>query len=151
MTRRPGAGNFRVYPIAPPGALLRNYNADMNIYGRPIRRFFQRAIERALAEVPPDIAGKIDNLAVVVEDRPDPADDPCGECLLGLFHGIALTERGMDYAGVMPDRISIYISSHLALQLDDADLKAEIRRTVLHEVGHHIGFDDDQLEKLGWG
>ena len=120
-------------------------------YGRSIHRLFQRAVDRAMSEIPPDIARKIDNLSVAVEDRPDPEDDPCGQCLFGLFQGIPKTERGLDYAGVMPDRISIYISSHLALQLDDAELKAEIRRTVLHEVGHHLGFDDHRLEELGWG
>lgn len=141
--------------LSPAPMRVRNYHAAMNIYGRPIRRFFQRAIDRALSEVPPDIARKIDNLVVVVEDRPDPEDDPCGECMFGLYHGIMLTERGMDYVGVMPDRISIYISTHLAWQrnhqADDALLKDEIRRTVLHEVGHHLGMSDDRLEEMGWG
>lgn len=120
-------------------------------YGRSIRRLFQQTVDRAMSEIPPDIARKIDNLLVLVEDWPDPEDDPCGQCLFGLFQGIPKTERGLDYAGAMPDRISIYISSHLALQLDDAELKDEIRRTVLHEVGHHLGFDDHRLEELGWG
>lgn len=76
--------------------------------------------------------------------------DHTGEGLLGLYEGISLLERGMDYAGVLPDRITIYMDSHLKMGLDRAGTTDEIRRTVLHEIGHHLGIDDARLTELGW-
>lgn len=127
------------------------YDLPMPSFDRPVRQVFEQVVERTLDELPDHIAAKINNLTVVVEDRPEPENDPCGQCLLGLYHGISLAERGMDYAGVLPDRISVYISSHLALNLDQAETEKEVRRTLLHEIGHHLGIDDRRLEELGWG
>jgi predicted Zn-dependent protease with MMP-like domain len=93
---------------------------------------------------------RIDNLVVVVEDHPTPEQDPGGEGILGIYEGISLAERGIDYFGQAPDRIVIFYRPHLELGLDDAELREEIRRTVLHELAHHIGIDDDRLHDLGW-
>ncbi len=109
------------------------------------RQEFERVVEQVLDELPDGIAGKLDNLVVVVEERP-----PSGEDLLGLYEGISLADRGMDYAGVLPDRITIYMESHIEMELDRVSTIEEIRRTVLHEIGHHLGIDDARLAELGW-
>ncbi|MEN8240140.1 MAG: metallopeptidase family protein [Actinomycetota bacterium] len=93
----------------------------------------------------------MDNVYVEVERRPSREQDPSSEGLLGVYEGVPLLERGFDYFGVAPDRIVIFYEPHIALELDDPDLRVEIRRTVLHEIGHHLGIDDDRLHELGWG
>ncbi len=109
------------------------------------RREFERIVDQVLEELPGDIAAKLDNLVVVVEERPPPGED-----LLGLYEGISLADRGMDYAGALPDRITIYMESHIEMELDRVSTIEEIRRTVLHEIGHHLGIDDARLSELGW-
>ncbi len=109
------------------------------------RSEFETVVELALAELPDDVASKIDNLVVVVEDK-----DPSGEGLLGLYEGVPLLERGFEYQGALPDRITIFIDSHFEMGLDRNALADEIRRTVLHEIGHHLGIDDRRLHALGW-
>ncbi len=113
------------------------------------RTEFENLVDAVLEELPEDIALKIDNVAVVVEDRPTPDQAPHGT-LLGLYEGISLADRGIDYAGVMPDRITIFMEPHLAMGLSKHDLRAEIRTTVLHEMAHHLGIDDERLHELGW-
>lgn len=110
------------------------------------REDFESVVELALEELPDAIAARLDNVVVVVEER-----DPHGEGLLGFYHGIPLLDRGMNYAGVLPDRISIFMDAHLALGLDREGTSEEIRRTVLHEIAHHLGIDDHRLRELGWG
>lgn len=111
--------------------------------------WFEEVVADALDEVPPAIAAQIDNLMVVVEEEPRRDQDPHGE-LLGLYEGVSLAERGIDYFGVMPDTITIFRGPHVRLHLSEADLRAEVRTTVLHEVGHHLGIDDERLHELGW-
>ena len=108
------------------------------------RHDFEREVDRVLEGLPDWVVEQIDNLIVVVEEH-----DPSGEGLLGLYEGVSLAERA-DYFGVMPDRIVIYRRSHLEMGLGEEDLRAEIRKTVLHEVAHHLGIDDDRLTELGW-
>ena len=85
------------------------------------------------------------NVVVVVEDEHDEEPD-----LLGLYDGIALTERGDQYSGVLPDRITLY-RIPLCLMAEDTDhLVEEIGITVVHEFAHHVGIDDDRLHALGW-
>ena len=114
------------------------------------RAEFATVIDTSIAELPGWVHERIDNLVVVVEDHPTPEQDPDGEGILGIYEGISLAERGIDYFGQAPDRIVIFYRPHLDLGLEDAELRAEIRRTVLHEVAHHIGIDDDRLHDLGW-
>jgi predicted Zn-dependent protease with MMP-like domain len=106
---------------------------------------FDDVVRSALDALPPGIAAGLRNVAVVVED-----ENPEDPDLFGLYLGIPLTERG-DYAGVLPDKIVIY---RLPLEEefgdDPAVLEEEIRITVLHEVAHHFGIDEDRLEELGW-
>ena len=88
----------------------------------------------------------MDNVAVVVEDVP-PDDEPE---LLGLYEGIAKTER-LDYAGALPDRITLFRSTIEAAAGDDDDeLRAVVAETLVHEVAHHFGISDERLEALGW-
>ena len=107
-------------------------------------------VDTVLAELPEWVVERIDNLLVVVEDRPTHDQDPEGHGLLGLYDGVSLAERGVDYFGFAPDQISIFYQPHIELGLSDEELTAEIRVTVLHEVAHHLGIDDQRLHELGW-
>jgi predicted Zn-dependent protease with MMP-like domain len=110
------------------------------------RRRFESLVADALDELPGWVQEAMDNVAVVVEDHP-PEDDPD---LLGLYEGIAQTERE-DYAGALPDRISLFRSTIEAeAGEDDEELRAQIAETVVHEIAHHFGISDERLEALGW-
>ncbi|MEO8290707.1 MAG: metallopeptidase family protein [Gaiellaceae bacterium] len=106
---------------------------------------FEDHVGRALDSLPADLRAAMSNVEIVVEE--ENPDDPD---IFGLYLGIPLTERG-DYAGVLPDKIAIY---RLPLEDEfgsDPDLlEEEIRITVLHEVAHHFGIDEDRLAELGW-
>jgi predicted Zn-dependent protease with MMP-like domain len=115
------------------------------------REEFETLVDEALEEIPQEFLGRIDNLVVVVEDRPTPDQDPDGDELLGLYEGVSLAERGIDYYGVMPDQITVFREPHLSLGLSRSELVTEVRRTVLHEIAHHLGIDDERLHELGWG
>ncbi|MEN8151821.1 MAG: metallopeptidase family protein [Planctomycetota bacterium] len=114
------------------------------------RREFGRVVDEVLAELPAWVVEQIDNLTVVVEDRPTREQDPEGHGILGIYEGVSLAERGFDYFGFAPDRIVVFYQPHRELNLPDDELRAEIRVTVLHEIAHHIGIDDDRLHELGW-
>jgi predicted Zn-dependent protease with MMP-like domain len=114
------------------------------------RAHFARIVDETLEELPEWVLEQIDNLVVVVEDAPRPHQDSAGEGLLGVYEGVSLAERGMDYFGQTPDRIIIFYRPHLDLGLSDEDLRVEVHRTVLHEIAHHLGIDDDRLHDLGW-
>ena len=111
---------------------------------------FEAVVDRVLDELPEWVVDRIDNLMVVVENQPTREQDPDGDGLLGLYEGVSLLDRSGDYWGAMPDQITIFRVPHLALHLARADLEAEIRKTVLHELGHHLGIDDRRLHELGW-
>ncbi|MFD7877441.1 metallopeptidase family protein [Streptomyces sp. NPDC059766] len=108
---------------------------------------FEELVSEALDRIPPELTRVMDNVAVFVEDEP-PSDDPD---LLGLYEGTPLTERGEWYAGVLPDRITIYRGPTLRHCETDADVVEEVSVTVVHEVAHHFGIDDARLHELGWG
>ena len=110
------------------------------------REEFEAHVRAALDSLPDDIAAALENVAVVVED--ENAEDPD---LFGLYHGVPLPERGSGYAGQLPDRISIY-RFPLGDEFGDdpAVLEDEIRVTVLHELAHYFGIDEDRLEELGY-
>jgi predicted Zn-dependent protease with MMP-like domain len=105
---------------------------------------FDDQVRAALDELPPHLADALKNVAVVVED--ENPDDPD---LFGLYHGVPLPERG-DMSGSLPDKISIY-----RLPLEDSfpdpdDLREEIRITVLHELAHYFGLDEERIAELGY-
>lgn len=107
---------------------------------------FEELVGDALDLIPPALARAIDNVVILVEDRN--ADEPD---LLGLYEGIALTERDTTYAGALPDTITIYRDSLLEFCDTEADVIEEVAITVIHEIAHHFGIDDDRLHELGWG
>jgi predicted Zn-dependent protease with MMP-like domain len=117
---------------------------------------FERMVAEALDEIPDALAREMQNVAVMVEDWPTraqlgAADVGWGGTLLGLYEGVPLTVRGpLSYNGVAPDRITIF-QGPLSQRARDADaLAAQVRVTVLHEVGHYFGMDDERLRELGW-
>jgi predicted Zn-dependent protease with MMP-like domain len=109
---------------------------------------FDELVSEALDEIPAELTAVMDNVVILVEDEP-PAEDPD---LLGLYEGIPLTERSpLAYGGmVMPDRITIYREPILRICRTEADVVHQVRVTVVHEVAHHFGIDDDRLDELGW-
>lgn len=111
------------------------------------RETFEELVSQALDRIPPELTRVMDNVAVFVEDEP-PADDPE---LLGLYEGTPLTDRGEWYAGVLPDRISIYMGPTLRMCETRDAVVHEVAVTVIHEIAHHFGIDDERLHELGWG
>ena len=108
---------------------------------------FEDLVAQALDLVPEELARLVDNVVVVVEDEP-PAGDPD---LLGLYEGTPLTERGSWYSGVLPDRITIYRQPTLRICDTPGDVVEEVTITVVHEIAHHFGIEDDRLHELGYG
>jgi predicted Zn-dependent protease with MMP-like domain len=110
------------------------------------RRRFEELVGDALDEVPEQLTRLMDNVVVLVEES-DPADPG----LLGLYEGVALTERGHDYGGMLPDRITLYRRAILSICETEEDVVEEVAVTVVHEIAHHFGIDDARLHELGWG
>ena len=108
---------------------------------------FEEAVSAALDQVPEELARLMDNVVVLVEELP-PESEP--QDLLGLYEGTPLTERNDWYAGVLPDRISIFRGPLLAMCDSRYDVVEEVLVTVVHEIAHHFGIDDDRLHELGW-
>ncbi|MGH3314114.1 MAG: metallopeptidase family protein [Streptomyces sp.] len=120
------------------------------------REEFEELVAEALDRIPPELTRLMDNVAVFVEDEPE-ADDPD---LLGLYEGTPLTERGEWYAGVLPDRITVYRGPTLRAFEGEGEgeegggravVVREVEVTVVHEVAHHFGIDDERLHDLGYG
>ena len=108
------------------------------------RERFEELVSEALDTIPAELAREMRNIVVtVVDDPPEPN-------LLGLYTGIPLTERGDWYSGVLPDRIEIYRNPICRMCSSEEHVVDEVRITVVHEVGHHFGIDDDRLHELGW-
>jgi predicted Zn-dependent protease with MMP-like domain len=107
------------------------------------RARFEEMVGEALDRLPPEFGKVMHNVAVVVEDGDDPH-------LLGLYHGVPLTERTSNYSAVLPDKISIYRLAICARCTTEDQVIDEVRTTVVHEVGHYFGIDDDRLHELGW-
>ena len=112
---------------------------------------FQAIVDESLSSLPTWVHDSLHNIDVLVLDRPDErhGDEPDG--LLGLYLGTPLTERSVDASGELPDVIYIFREPHLALGLPQEELRAEIHKTVVHEIAHYFGIDDDHLDELGWG
>jgi predicted Zn-dependent protease with MMP-like domain len=108
---------------------------------------FEDHVRRALETLPPELRTAMSNVEIVVEEENH--EDPD---LFGLYLGIPLVDRtSSTYAGVLPDKIAIYRRPLVEEFGDDPDvLEEEIRITVLHEIAHHFGIDEDRLEELGW-
>ena len=105
---------------------------------------FEEMVVTALDSLPEELGRLMTNVAVTVEHGPGPPG------LLGLYEGIPLTSRSTQYAGVLPDRITIYRQAICAICHSEQEVADEVRRTVIHEVAHHFGIDDSRLTELGW-
>jgi predicted Zn-dependent protease with MMP-like domain len=116
------------------------------------RRAFERLVQRALEGLPEEFAARLENVTVVLEDEPDPEDvqrmglDPVNDAdeLLGLYHGVPLIERGSGYSD-LPDRIVIYMGPILRTCGSPQEVAREVRKTVIHEIGHHFGLSDEEM------
>ncbi|MET0420146.1 MAG: metallopeptidase family protein [Acidimicrobiia bacterium] len=117
---------------------------------------FETFVADAMDSIPVELASAMENVAVVVQDWPTQAQlaphvHGRGGTLLGLYEGVPLTERGpMSYAGAMPDRITIFRGPLCERARNREELAAQVRVTVLHEVGHYFGMSDARLHELGW-
>ena len=105
---------------------------------------FEDMVAMALDGLPEELGRLMANVAVTVQHEPGPPG------LLGLYEGIPLTSRTTYYAGVLPDHITIYRQAICAICNTEAEVADQVRRTVIHEVAHHFGIDDDRLAELGW-
>jgi predicted Zn-dependent protease with MMP-like domain len=106
---------------------------------------FVEYAEAALDSLPADLRRRMSNVDIVIEDEP-----PRGEPLLGLYEGVPLTQRTSGYAGVLPDKITLFRGPLERLSRGDPRrLEAEVRRVVLHEIAHHFGIDDERLIDIG--
>ena len=136
----------------------RHRRPDADRRRRPVDGFrasdadrFHRLVDDAIGSLPPDLLAYLDNVQVTVEDVP-PAD-PLGagdELLLGLYQGVPRTERDFGVAD-LPDRITLYRRPLEIRARNKRDLAELVRETVVHEIAHHFGIDDDRLDELGWG
>ncbi len=118
---------------------------------RMSREQFERVVAKALDDLPSEVAEYLENVAVVVEDEPTEDDlldadlDPETDTLFGIYQGLALPDRGGEYGNVLPDRIVIFRRPLLAECGDRNELIREIQDTVVHEIGHYFGLDEEDL------
>ena len=121
----------------------------------PLARF-RKVVAQALDSIPPEIRRRIDNVAIVVEDAPSKQTlrgfglDPERDTLFGLYQGVPLSKRSSLGYSALPDRITIYYLPLTDAYDDEYHLKREIRRTVIHEVGHHFGLSDKRIREMGY-
>jgi predicted Zn-dependent protease with MMP-like domain len=106
--------------------------------------WFEDMVAWALDGLPEKLGRLMENVAVMVQHDPGPPG------LLGLYEGVPLTSRGSQYSLVLPDHITIYSQAICAMCQTEQEVADQVRRTVIHEVAHHFGIDDDRLAELGW-
>jgi len=113
---------------------------------------FERLVLAAIESLPDELLGYLDNVQIVVEDVPPAMVDGDAEegVLLGLYEGVPRTERGFDPVA-LPDRITLYRRPLELRARSKAELELVVQETVVHEIAHHFGIDDDRLDELGWG
>ena len=117
---------------------------------------FETLVAEALDEIPPEFARYLENIEVVVED--EPADDllramglsPGRDTLFGLYQGVPIDRRGFGFGNALPDKITIYLRPLVRACRTPDRIRREVRRTVVHEIGHHFGFDDRELRREGY-
>ena len=125
-----------------------------NVAQKARRQRFHSLVSRVVSELPDSVKHLLDNVAIVVEEEPgrdhlDEADMVSGSELFGLYQGIPLTERGSSYTLVTPDRITIFAGPLERACESRREVEEQIRITVLHELGHHLGFDENGLDVIG--
>lgn len=107
---------------------------------------FRELVAEALDEVPVEFTDAMDNVVVLVEDV-----NPEDSSLLGLYHGIALTERDSHYGGALPDTITVYRLPITGICATEDEVVEQVTITVVHEIGHYFGMDEEELHRHGWG
>ena len=114
---------------------------------------FEALVQQAIDAIPEHIFNMMDNVVFFIADEYEPLPgEPKNREILGLYEGIALTERDLDWAaGALPDRITIFKNPTLRACNSREEIVQEVRITVMHEVAHHFGIDDAKLDELGWG
>jgi predicted Zn-dependent protease with MMP-like domain len=114
---------------------------------------FRQVVAEAIESLPEEFKQKLDNVEVVVEDYPPPGMArrlPRGRILLGLYQGVPQKRRTTHYGLVLPDKISLYKKNIEAICRSRAEAYAQIRKTLLHEIGHHFSLSDKDLRDIGW-
>ncbi|MBC2681457.1 hypothetical protein GSS87_03430 [Corynebacterium sp. 4HC-13] len=106
---------------------------------------FDELVDLGLQRIPREILRHVTNVAIVVEDAN--SEDPT---ILGLYEGVALTDRTSEYTSILPDKISIYRQPLCEMAADRTELVEQVAITVIHELAHHFGIDDERLHELGW-
>lgn len=120
------------------------------------RDAFEAVVREALDDLPDTFARHLENVTVIIEDEPAPelirslGMDPRHATLFGLYHGVPLSQRGASFGNVLPDRISIYYRPILRTCRTPDSIRREVRRTVIHEIGHFFGLDDAAIRALGY-
>lgn len=109
---------------------------------------FRELVEQAISSLPEQFADRLDNVEIVIEEEPDPETRERFPGLLGLYRGIPQTQRSTFHFGSMPDVISIYKRNIERLCRTEAEIRREVRKTVLHEIGHHFGLSEEELEEF---
>lgn len=118
------------------------------------RRFFEQTVKEVVDSLPAELKGRLQNVAFIIEEDFSgvPEKWEAGEQeLLGLYHGISQKDRGFWYGNVLPDRIIIYRKPLVRISASLQELKENIRQTVIHEIGHYFGFDEEELRSLEEG
>ncbi len=117
----------------------------------PGKRFFEEAVKEVVETLPPELRARLENVAFIIEDNsssgPDEWEGEGGD-LLGLYHGVSQKDRGFWYGNALPDRIIIYREPLERISSTLDELRENIRETVIHEIGHYFGFDEDELRSL---
>jgi predicted Zn-dependent protease with MMP-like domain len=120
------------------------------------REEFEDLVREALDELPQEFAERLDNIEVVIEDEPEPellrsmGMDPRRDTLFGLYQGVPLHRRGDSYGGVLPDKITIFYRPLLSACRTPDRIRRQVRRTVIHEIGHFFGLNDRAIRDLGY-
>ena len=120
------------------------------------RTEFEILVRDALDDLPEEFARRLENVEVVIEDEPSPqllrslGMNPQRDTLFGLYQGVPLHRRGNSYGGALPDKISIFYRPLLHACVTPDRLRTQVRRTVIHEIGHFFGLDDDEIRALGY-
>jgi predicted Zn-dependent protease with MMP-like domain len=114
---------------------------------------FQKVIRRAIESLPEEFKSKLDNVDVVVEDSPPPEvvrKLRRGRLVLGLYQGVPKKSRSSGYGLVLPDKISLFKKNIETVSSSRDDIYRRIRKTLLHEIGHHFSLTDSELRRMGW-
>jgi len=120
------------------------------------RNAFEDLVREVLDTLPEEFAQRLDNVEVVIEDEPSPellrslGLRPQCDTLFGLYQGVPLSQRGATFGGMLPDKISIYYRPLLRAYRTPEQLRREVRRTLIHEIGHFFGLDEKQIRGLGY-